>query len=74
MPILTASGRISVKTLSICSFKKSPVIPQKIPWSPVVFWAVSAVIALMAYTPLAVMVFKISLDSGASAGITSSDR
>ena len=57
MPILTASGRISVKTLSICSFKNSGDT-SKIPWSPVVFWAVSAVIALMAYTPLAVMVFK----------------
>ena len=28
------------------------------PWTPVVFWAVSAVIALIPYTPFAIIVFK----------------
>ena len=57
IPIFTASGRISVNTLSICCSRNSGVT-SKIPWTPVVFWAVSAVIALIPYTPLAIIVFK----------------
>ncbi len=44
---LTASGRISVKIQSSCSFRKSGVT-SIIPVTPVVFCAVRAVIALMA--------------------------
>ena len=55
MPVLTASGRISVKIQSSCSAKNFGVT-SIISVTPVVFWAVSAVIALMAYTPFAVMV------------------
>ena len=47
MPILTASGRMSVKMLSSCWARKSGDT-SKIPWTPVVFWAVKAVMALMA--------------------------
>ena len=54
-PIFTASGRISVKILSICCFKNSGDT-SIIPVTPVVFCAVSAVIALMANTPFAVIV------------------
>ena len=46
IPIFTASGRISEKTLSICMAKNSGVT-GKIPETPVVFWAVRAVMALM---------------------------
>ena len=47
IPVLTASGRISVKIQSSCSFRKSGVT-SIIPVTPVVFCAVRAVIALMA--------------------------
>ena len=57
MPIFTASGRMSVKTLAICWARNSGVT-SKIPCTPVVFWAVSAVIALMANTPFMVMAFR----------------
>ena len=57
MPIFTASGRMSVNTLSISCSRNSGVT-SKIPWTPVVFWAVSAVIALIPYTPFAIIVFK----------------
>ena len=57
MPIFTASGKMSVKIASSCSLRKRGV-DSKMSVTPVVFWAVRAVIALMAYTPLAVMVFR----------------
>ena len=47
IPILTASGKMSVKTASSCAARNSGVT-SKIPETPVVFWAVSAVIADMA--------------------------
>ena len=57
MPIFTASGRMSVKTLVIsCSINSGET--SKIPCTPVVFWAVRAVMALMPYTPFAIMVFR----------------
>ena len=46
MPIFTASGKMSSNTASSCSSKNSG-LTSKIPCTPVVFWAVSAVIALM---------------------------
>ena len=55
MPILTASGKMSVNTASSCSARKCGV-ESKMSVTPVVFWAVRAVMALMANTPLAVMV------------------
>ena len=55
MPIFTASGKMSVKTASSCSTKKCGVV-SKMSVTPVVFWAVRAVMALMAKTPLAVIV------------------
>ena len=55
MPIFTASGRMSVNTLSICRPRNSG-LTSKIPCTPVVFCAVKAVTALMANTPLHVMV------------------
>ena len=57
MPIFTASGRMSVKTMSICCPRNSGVASM-IPVTPVVFCAVSAVMALMAYTPFMVIVFR----------------
>ena len=47
MPIFTASGRMSSKTASICCAKNSGV-DSRIARTPVVFWAVRAVMALMA--------------------------
>ena len=55
MPIFTASGRRSVNTLSSCKARNSGGT-SKMPWTPVVFWAVRAVTALMANTPFMVMV------------------
>ena len=55
IPVFTASGYISVKIRSSSSAKNSGVT-SIMSVTPVVFWAVSAVIALMAYTPLAVIV------------------
>ena len=55
MPIFTASGKMSVKTASSCWAKKCGVV-SKMSVTPVVFWAVRAVMALMAKTPLAVIV------------------
>ena len=55
MPIFTASGKMSVKTASSCSSKKWGV-DSKMSVTPVVFWAVRAVTAQVANTPLAVMV------------------
>ena len=55
IPIFTASGKISVKILSSSSPKNSSVA-SIIAVTPVVFWAVRAVMALMAYTPLAIIV------------------
>ena len=46
---------MSVKMASISCARNSGVA-SKMPVTPVVFWAVSAVMALMAYTPFAVMV------------------
>ena len=57
MPIFTASGRMSVKTMSIYCPRNSGVASM-IPVTPVVFCAVSAVMALMAYTPFMVIVFR----------------
>ena len=56
MPILTASGLMSVKIDSICASMKLEGT-SKISLTPVVFCAVNAVMALMAYTPFMVMVF-----------------
>jgi len=56
IPVLTASGYISVNILSSCSAKNlgdTSIISV----TPVVFCAVRAVIALIAYTRLAVIVF-----------------
>ena len=47
MPILTASGRMSVKIMSSCWHKNSG-LTSRMPLTPVVFWAVSAVMAVMA--------------------------
>ena len=47
MPIFTASGKISVKIASSCSPRNSGV-DSRISVTPVVFWAVRAVTALMA--------------------------
>lgn len=47
IPVFTASGKMSVTTAFICSLRKSGVTSM-IPVTPVVFWAVRAVIALMA--------------------------
>ena len=47
IPILTASGVISVNTASSCSARKCGV-DSRMSVTPVVFWAVRAVIALMA--------------------------
>ena len=55
MPIFTASGKISVNTASSSAARKAGVA-SRMSVTPVVFWAVRAVTALMAYTPLAVMV------------------
>ena len=55
MPILTASGKMSVNTASSCSARKCGV-ESKMSVTPVVFWAVRAVTAHRAKTPLAVMV------------------
>ena len=57
MPIFTASGKMSENTASICSFKNAGEA-SSMAVTPVVFWAVSAVTALMANTPFMVMVFK----------------
>ena len=57
MPIFTASGTISSNTASSCSFRNAGVV-SKISLTPVVFCAVRAVIAHMAYTPCMVIVFK----------------
>ena len=55
MPILTASGKISVNTASSCA-ERNAGVESKMSVTPVVFWAVRAVTAVMAYTPLADMV------------------
>ena len=55
MPVFTASGKMSVNTQSSWLARNSGV-DSSTPATPVVFWAVRAVTALMAYTPLAVMV------------------
>ena len=55
MPVFTASGKISVNTQSSCSARNSGV-DSRMSVTPVVFCAVSAVIALIAYTPWAVIV------------------
>ena len=55
MPIFTASDRISVNTASSCSARNSGVASM-MSVTPVVFWAVRAVMALMANTPFNVMV------------------
>ena len=47
IPIFTASGRMSVITASNCCSRNSGDTSM-IPVTPVVFWAVSAVIALIA--------------------------
>ena len=55
MPVFTASGKMSVNTQSSCSAKNAGVHSTMLR-TPVVFWATRAVTALMAYTPLTVMV------------------
>ena len=55
MPIFTASGNMSENTASICAFRKSGD-DSCIANTPVVFCAVRAVIALIAYTPFMVIV------------------
>ena len=55
MPIFTASGAMSVNTASSCSARKWGV-DSRMSVTPVVFWAVRAVTAQVANTPLAVMV------------------
>ena len=55
IPILTASGKMSVNTASSSSARNSGVA-SRMSVTPVVFWAVRAVIALMAKTPFMVMV------------------
>ena len=57
MPILTAQGRMSVKTASICWARNSG-LTSKMPDTPVVFWAVRAVMALMAKTPFMVIALR----------------
>ena len=57
MPIFTASGGMSSNTTSICCPRKSGII-STISLTPVVFWATSAVMALMAKTPFMVIVFR----------------
>ena len=57
IPIFTASGKISVKIMSNCDLRKSGLV-STIFSTLVVFWAVRAVMALMAYTPFMVIVFK----------------
>ena len=57
IPIFTASGRISVKILSICCPANSGVTSM-IPCTPVVFCAVNAMTALIPYTPLAAIVLR----------------
>ena len=57
MPIFTASGRMSRNTQSSCCATNSGVASST-PDTPVVFWAVRAVMALMPYTPRQVMVFR----------------
>ena len=56
IPVFTAPGTMSVTHARICSCKKSGVTSETAK-TPVVFCAVSAVIALIAYTPCAVIVF-----------------
>ena len=55
MPVFTASGRMSVNTASSSSARNSGVASNTLV-TPVVFWAVKAVTALMANTPFIVMV------------------
>lgn len=55
IPILTLSGGISIKTQSSCFATKSGETSST-PYTPVVFWAVKAVITLVAYSPWAAMV------------------
>ena len=57
MPIFTASGRMSRNTQSSCCPTNSGAASST-PDTPVVFWAVRAVITLMPYTPRQVMVFR----------------
>ena len=57
MPIFTASGKMSVNTASSSASKKAGVA-SRMSVTPVVFWAVRAVTALMANTPLRVMVLR----------------
>ena len=55
IPILTASGKISVKMAS-SSWPRNSGVALKISVTPVVFCAVKAVMALVANTPLVVIV------------------
>ena len=55
MPIFTASGRMSVNTASSWAATNSGVASST-PVTPRVFWAVRAVMTLMAYILWAVMV------------------
>ena len=48
MPILTASGRMSVKTAVQLLRAGIRGWTPGLPWTPVVFWAVRAVMAVMA--------------------------
>ena len=57
IPILTASGNISVNTASSCELTCAAGI-SKMSKTPVVFWEVTEVIALMPYTPSAEKVFR----------------
>ena len=58
IPIFTASGRMSVNTLVDLLFQEFRCYLEN-PLTPVVFWAVSAVIALIPYTlRFAIIVFK----------------
>ena len=56
MPILTASGNISVNMLSSC-FPRNSGVTSMIADTPIVFWAVREVIALIEYIPFAIIVF-----------------
>lgn len=70
MPILTASGKMSVNTASSCSARKCGV-ESKMSVTPVVFWAVRAVTAHRAKNAVGGHGLDVCLDTGASAGITS---
>lgn len=57
MPIFTASGKISWNTQSSW-LAKNAGSGSTTPYTPVVFWAVSAVTTLIPYTPCMRKVFK----------------